>query len=356
MTIIDSEELFSGTKAVDHRYQLDELSLARWLAAKVEGYRGPLSVSQFKGGQSNPTYKLTTPSQSYVLRRKPPGPLLPSAHAVDREYRVISGLYEAGFTVPRTYGFCEDETVIGTPFYVMSMEEGRIFWDGKLPQFDPDTRRAVYVEVIETLARLHRYDPVTIHLGDFGRAGNYCARQIDRWIKQYRASETRHIEAMESLVGWLPRTIPEQTATSIVHGDYRLNNMIFHADRPQVRAVLDWELATLGDPLADFTNLLISWVVPYDGRAMLAGLDFVDLGIPTMEEAIDIYCAKSGRSSIPDVNWYLAYNLFRLAAIMQGIAGRARDGTASSPRAREEGEMAVPLADSAWHFARLAGA
>jgi aminoglycoside phosphotransferase (APT) family kinase protein len=268
----------------------------------------------------------------------------------------MSRLYHAEFAVPRTLGFCDDATVLGFEFYVMSMEEGCVFWDGRLPQLDRMTRRSVYVAEIETLADLHDLDPASLGLGDFGSRGNYCARQISRWIKQYRSSETKHIPAMERLVEWLPRTVPEQAMVSIVHGDYRLNNLIFEADAPRVKAVLDWELATLGDPLADFTNLLIGWVVPCDGRAMIGGVDFQSLGIPTLEEAIQIYCDRSKSGSIPNINWYLAYNLFRLAAIMQGIAGRSRDGTASSPRARQEGETATALADAAWEFAGKAGA
>jgi aminoglycoside phosphotransferase (APT) family kinase protein len=356
MSVLESEKLFSGTKPIDERHRIDNGSLETWMAANVAGYAGPLKVSQFKGGQSNPTYRLDTPASVYVLRRKPPGKLLPSAHAVDREFRVISGLHNAGFPVPRPYGLCTDDTVLSTMFYIMSMKEGRVFWDGTLPDLDKAGRRAVYTAEIETLAYLHRFDPDVIGLGDFGRPGNYCARQVDRWIKQYRASETERIEHMERLIDWLPKTIPEQERVAVVHGDYRLNNMIFHPSEPRVRAVLDWELSTLGDPLADFANLLISWAIPYDGRATLKGLDLASLGIPTMEEAIVIYCAASGRSNVPHLDWYLAYNLFRLAAIMQGIAGRARDGTASSPRAVEEGKTAVPLAAIALEFAERAGA
>jgi aminoglycoside phosphotransferase (APT) family kinase protein len=356
MALIKSEEVFSGTKPVETKHRLDESRLANWMSSNIPGYTGPLRVSQFKGGQSNPTYRLDAASTSYVLRRKPPGRLLPSAHAVDREFRVISALHNAGFPTPRPYALCTDDTVLGTMFYVMSMEEGRVFWDGALPDLDNAGRRAVYAAEIQALAELHRFDPDAIGLSDFGRPGNYCARQVDRWIKQYRASETDRIQHMERLIDWLPKTIPEQERISVVHGDYRLNNMIFHPSEPRVRAVLDWELSTLGDPLADFANLLLSWATPHDGRATLEGLDLSSLGIPSMEEAIAIYCAASGRSVIPHLDWYLAYNLFRLAAIMQGIAGRARDGTASSPRAVEEGKTAVPLAAIAWKFAERAGA
>ena len=356
MALIKSEEMFSGTKPVEPKHRLDEGGLANWMSSNIAGYSSPLRVSQFKGGQSNPTYRLDSPSTSYVLRRKPPGKLLPSAHAVDREFQVISALHNAGFPTPRPYALCTDVKVLGTMFYVMSMEEGRVFWDGALPDLDRAGRRAIYAAKIRALADLHRFTPEAIGLSDFGRPGNYCARQVDRWIKQYRASETERIQHMERLIDWLPKTIPEQERISVVHGDYRLNNMIFHPSEPRVRAVLDWELSTLGDPLADFANLLISWATPYDGRATLKGLDLPSLGIPSMEEAIAIYCAASGRSTIPHLDWYLAYNLFRLAAIMQGIAGRARDGTAASPRAVEEGKTAVPLAAIAWEFAERAGA
>jgi len=356
MALIRSEEVFSGTKPVELIHRFDEGVLANWMSSNIAGYFGPLQVSQFKGGQSNLTYRLDTPSSSYVLRRKPAGKLLASAHAVDREYRVISSLHEAGFPVAKPFGLCSDETVVGTVFYIMSMEVGRVFWDGALPSLSKNERRTVYHSEIQTLARLHQYDPAEIGLESFGRPGNYCARQVDRWIKQYRASETLRIDHMERLIEWLPKTIPEQERVSVVHGDYRLNNVMFHPTEPRVLAVLDWELSTLGDPLADFANLLTSWAIPHVGRAMLKGLDFTSLGIPTMDEAIAIYCAASGRTVIPHLDWYLAYNLFRLAAIMQGIAGRARDGTASSPRAVEEGKTATPLAAIAWEFAERAGA
>jgi aminoglycoside phosphotransferase (APT) family kinase protein len=347
---------FSGTKPVDVRYLLDTAALKNWMTVNVAGYAGPIEVTQFRGGQSNPTYCLVTPKQSYVLRRKPPGTLLPSAHAVDREFRVLSALHAAGYPVARPYALCLDDTVLGTIFYVMSMEEGRVFWDGALPGLDSEDRRAIYTSEIRTLAVLHSYDPTAIGLGNFGRPGNYCARQVDRWVKQYRASETQTIPNMERMIAWLPATIPEQERVSVVHGDYRLNNIIFHPTEPRVRAVLDWELSTLGDPLADFANLLLSWTTPYDGRATLRGLELQVLGIPTMEQAIAIYCEASGRTGVPNLDWYLAYNLFRLTAIMQGIAMRAKDGTASSPRAEEEGRTAAPLAALAWEFAERAGA
>ncbi|MFC0283998.1 phosphotransferase family protein [Camelimonas abortus] len=351
-----AEEVFSGTKPVEERHRFDEAALHAWLVDNVEGYEGPLTVEQFRGGQSNPTYCLVTPSRKYVLRRKPPGKLLPSAHAVDREFRVISALNTVNFPVAKAYALCTDDSVIGTMFYVMSMEEGRVFWNGRLPSVPKEQRALIYRDEIGTLAKLHNLDPQAIGLADFGRPGNYFARQIDRWTKQYRASETRRIGSMEKLIAWLPGSVPEQTRVSVVHGDYRLDNMIFHSGEPRVRAVLDWELSTLGDPLADFTYLAMNWVMPHDGRASLGGLDLRAEGIPDLDEAIDIYCKATGRSGIPDLNWYFAYNLFRLSAISQGIAGRVRDGTANNPRAAEAGARAEPLADMAWEYAKKAGA
>src|SRR6202011_4161507 len=254
-----------------------------------EAHRGPLSVLQFKGGQSNPTYRLDTPGQSYVLRRKPFGKLLPSAHAVDREFRVISALYKAGFPAARPYALCIDDDVIGSMFYIMAMVEGRVLWNGALPNCSREERGAIYRSEIETLAKLHQYDPAKIGLGDYGKPGNYFARQVDRWSKQYRASETQHIPEFEKLAGWLPKTVPEQKRVSVVHGDYRLDNMIFHPTEPRVLAVLDWELSTLGDPMADFTYLLMQWTMPG-----LANADLKALNIPSMEEAAKIYCDVTG--------------------------------------------------------------
>jgi aminoglycoside phosphotransferase (APT) family kinase protein len=351
-----AEEVFAGTKPVEERHRLDEAKLAQWMQGNVEGYNGPLTVLQFKGGQSNPTYRLDTPQISYVLRRKPFGKLLPSAHAVDREFRVISALHKQGFPVARAYALCTDDTVIGAAFYVMSMVEGRVIWNGGMPGSNPTERRAVYEAMIGTLGDLHQFDPETIGLGDFGKPGNYFARQIDRWSKQYRASETKEIAAMDRLIAWLPTSVPVQERTTIVHGDYRIDNMIFHPVEPRVTAVLDWELSTIGDPLADFTYLLMQWALPSDGRSGIGNLDLSALGIPTQIEATEIYCKRTGRTGIPALEWYFAYNLFRLSAISQGIAKRVVDGTAASERARESGERAAPLAEAAWSFAVKAGA
>jgi aminoglycoside phosphotransferase (APT) family kinase protein len=348
---VRDDEDFSGTKPVEERHRIDEANLERWMASHVEGYVGPLTVSQFKGGQSNPTYRLDTPTRSYVMRRKPFGKLLPSAHAVDREFRVIDALYKQGFPVAKAYALCMDDAVIGAAFYIMSMEEGRVFWNPALPKQSPAERHTIFTSKIETLARLHQYDPGAIGLGDYGKPGNYFARQVERWTKQYRASEMDVIPEMDRLIEWLPRTVPQQERVSVVHGDYRLDNMIFHATEPRVIAVLDWELSTLGDPMADFTYLLMQWVMPG-----LEGADFKALNIPTMEEAEAIYCKATGRASVPDLNWYFAYNLFRLAGILQGIAARIRDGTAANARAAESAARRIPLAEAAWRYAQKAGA
>lgn len=350
------EQTFTGTKPVEERHRFDQTRLETWLKENVAGYEGPLTVLQFKGGQSNPTYRLDTLGRSYVLRRKPFGKLLPSAHAVDREFRVISALYSAGFPVAKPYGLCMDDGVIGAAFYVMAMMEGRVLWDGALPKSSPAERRAIYLDELDTLARLHQYDSAALGLSDYGKPGNYFARQIDRWTKQYRASETKTIDVMNRLLEWLPRTVPTQDRTSIVHGDFRLDNMIFHATEPRVVAVLDWELSTLGDPLADFTYFLMNWQMPYEGRSGLIGLDIAALNIPSMAEVVERYCALTGRSGVPALDWYFAYNIFRISAISQGIAGRIRDGTAASAQAIEIAGRAEPLAQAAWQFAQKAGA
>ncbi|PVM85271.1 phosphotransferase family protein [Caulobacter endophyticus] len=352
-----AQELNSGTKPVDPRHAIDEAALAAWLEANVEGYAGPLEVRQFKGGQSNPTYQLVTPAKRYVLRRKPPGKLLPSAHAVDREFKVISGLHQAGFPVARPYALCMDEGVIGTIFYVMDNVEGRILWDGTLPDYAPPERRAIYEAQIDTLAALHNVDYAAVGLADYGKPGNYFTRQIDRWTKQYRASETTKIDEMDRLIDWLPASAPSDDQTSIVHGDYRLDNMILHPTEPRVIAVLDWELSTLGNPLADFTYFLMNWVMPSDQRGGLAEIsDLTTYGIPTIEEAVARYCAATGRQGLPQLDWYFSYNLFRLAGICQGIVGRVRDGTAASAHAQLMEARVPVLAKGAWAFAQKAGA
>ncbi len=342
----------TGTKPVAESHRIDEARLAEWMAAQVQGFQGPLTVRQFKGGQSNPTYELHTPARSYVLRRKPPGKLLPSAHAVDREFRVISALYPTGFPAPKPYAFCRDETVIGTMFYVMDKVEGRVLWDQSLPAYQPAERHAIHMAALTTLAALHNTDYEAVGLADFGRPGNYMSRQISRWTKQYKASETQRLDTVERLIEWLPRTVPDDDQTTLVHADYRLDNMIMHPTEARVLAVLDWELCTLGNPLADFSYVLMQWV----NGSLSTIPDLKAHGIPTMQEYVDEYCRLTGRAGLPDLNWYFAYNGFRLAGILQGIAGRVRDGTANSPHAAAQ-EARVPLlAETAWKYAQLAGA
>jgi aminoglycoside phosphotransferase (APT) family kinase protein len=351
----NSSEIFSGTKPVDPRYAIDQSALTAWMNQNVEGFSGTMDVRQFKGGQSNPTYQLLTPNQNYVLRRKPPGKLLPSAHAVDREFKVISGLYPTGFPVAKPFGLCMDENVIGTIFYTMDSVEGRILWDGTLPDSTKEQRGAIYAAKIKTLAALHNTDYRAIGLGDFGKAGSYFSRQISRWSKQYQLSETTKIPEMDRLIEWLPTSIPGGETTSIVHGDYRLDNMILHPTESKVLAVLDWELSTLGDPLGDFTYHLMNWVMPAGQRSGLGGLDLAELGIPSLEEYTALYCEATGRPGIENIDWYFAYNLFRLAGIIQGIVGRVRDGTAASEHASDNMDRVRPLAESAYAFALRAG-
>lgn len=356
MAPADAQATFSGVKPVDPRHALDEPALDRWMSDNVEGYAGPLTLRQFKGGQSNPTYQLATPGHTYVLRRKPPGVLLPSAHAVDREYRVISALHARGFPVARPWALCQDDGVIGSMFYVMDQVDGRVLWDLKLPGLEPSQRRDIYLAQVDTLAQLHRFDPAEIGLADFGRAGNYFERQVGRWTKQYRASETDPVPEMDRLMDFLPTSLPPDGPTRIVHGDFRLDNLILDPSGPRVRAVLDWELSTLGDPMADFSYFLIGWVIPASQRNGLAGADLAALGIPDVAEMVARYADKTGTATPANLDWLLAYNLFRLAAICQGIAGRVRDGTAASPQARSMAAQVQPLASAAWTFAVKAGA
>jgi aminoglycoside phosphotransferase (APT) family kinase protein len=351
------QEQFSGTKEVAERHRFDEGRLFEYLAQNVDGFAGPLEVRQFKGGQSNPTYQLVTPDRKYVLRRKPPGKLLKSAHAVDREYRVIKALGTTGFPVPKAYVLCEDEDVIGTVFYVMECVEGRVIWDMLIPGVDRDERAAIYDAMNETLARLHTTNYSAIGLDDFGRPGNYFARQIGRWTKQYQLSETDEIAEMNRLIEWLPENIPPGDDCSIVHGDYRLDNMIIHPTEPRVLAVLDWELSTLGHPLADFSYHIAQWRMPKGMFMGFGDVDLAALGIPSEEEYTRAYCARTGRDDgVEHMDFYMAYNVFRLAAILQGIAGRVRDGTAASAHAEQQAALVRPLAELAMSFARRLGA
>jgi len=341
---------FIGVKPVEARHRIDAGRLEEFLRGRIEGLRGPLVIEQFKGGQSNPTYRITAGGKRYALRRKPPGKLLPSAHAVDREFRVISALHKVGFPVARPYVLCEDDAVIGTAFYVMDCVEGRVLWEQALPGMQKQERFAIWDELNRVIALLHTIDYKAVGLEDFGRPGNYIARQVDRWTKQYRASETQKIEAMDNLIAWLPSHIPPGDETTIVHGDYRLDNTIFHPTEPRILAVLDWELSTLGHPLADFAYHCGSWHTPPDKFRGIMGLPLEELGIPTERQYVEMYCRRTGRTGIDASTWdyYLAYNLFRIAAICQGIAKRVVDGTAASEFARETGARAPMLAELGW--------
>jgi aminoglycoside phosphotransferase (APT) family kinase protein len=357
---IDRQTAFSGTKEVAAPLRFDTTALEAYLAARAPGFAGPLTVRQFRGGQSNPTYLLETPARRYVLRRKPPGKLLPSAHAVDREFRVISALHARDFPVAAPVLYCDDASIAGTAFYVMSFVAGRVFWEPQMNGSNPAERAAVYDALNATIARLHSFDPGAIGLGDFGRGENYVARQVERWSKQYRASETETIDEMERLIAWLPAHLPPAAPVRLVHGDYRLDNVIVATDAPRILAVLDWELSTLGDPLADFSYHLMKWhMPPSDSGAStgtLAGHDLAALGIPPLAHYVDAYVARTGLDPRPHLPVYLAYNFFRIAAIYQGIVGRVRDGTATSEFAPAKAAMVQPLAAIGWRFARQAGA
>ena len=339
---------YTGTMPVREPHRFDVARLGPWLEAHVPDCRGPVAVEQFKGGQSNPTYLVTAGGARLVLRRKPPGKLLPSAHAVDREFRIISALAKTDVPVARAYALCLDESIIGTAFYIMSYVEGRVFWEPTLPELARDERGAIYDALNDVIARLHRVDYEALGLGDFGRPGNYVRRQIERWTKQYRASETETITAMDQLIEWLPAHIPEDEETRIVHGDYRLDNVIFHPREPRILAVLDWELSTLGNPLSDFAYHMMSWRLGQAAYRGLAGHDLAALGIPGEDEYRRLYCQRTGRSAIAHWDFYMAYNMFRLAAILQGIMGRVVEGTAANARARETGARARAIADAGW--------
>ena len=361
---------FVGTRAVSTQHAFDVATLTAWLQQHLEGFAGPLTVELFKGGQSNPTYKLITPSQVYVMRAKP-GPvalLLPSAHAIEREYKVMSGLAGTDVPVPRMYCLCTDESVIGRAFYVMEYMAGRVLWDQSLPGLDNAQRSAIYDDMNRVIAALHKVKFAERGLADYGKPGNYIERQIGRWSKQYRASAdgqgpmSQPIAEMERLMEWLPAHIPasgrDERFTSIVHGDYRLDNLMFHATEPRAIAVLDWELSTLGHPLADFSYHCMSWHIEPGAFRGLHGVDVKSLGIPTEEEYIRKYLERTQLTSfdalMADWNFYLAYNLFRMAAILQGIAKRVEAGTASSEQAVASGRGARPMAELGWHFAQRA--
>jgi aminoglycoside phosphotransferase (APT) family kinase protein len=343
-------EEYIGTRPVAEAHRFDVAALEAYLSAHIPGFAGPLTVEQFKGGQSNPTYRLSAGARRYVLRRKPPGALLPSAHAVDREYRVITALGQTDFPVARTHLLCTDDSIIGTMFYVMDYVEGRVLWDPQLPGMAPDERSAIFGEMNRVIAALHTVDYRAIGLEMYGKPGNYFARQIDRWSRQYRASETEKIEAMDRLIEWLPRNIPAGEATSIVHGDFRIDNMIFHATEPRVLAVLDWELSTLGHPLADFSYHAMAWRLSHEEFRGLRGCALHEMGVPTESEYLERYLARTHLAPPSERDWAfcMAYNMFRAAAIFQGVMARALAGNAASARAMDTGRRARPMAELGW--------
>ncbi len=356
----DRQTQFSGTSEVREAHRFEVAALEGWMQANVRGYAGPLEVQQFKGGQSNPTYKLITPAKSYVMRRKPPGLLLKSAHAVDREYRVITALFSAGFPAAETFGLCTDESVIGTWFYIMDCVEGRIIWDGTFPDVPTAERHRYFDAMNDTIAHLHSFDPAAIGLADFGKPGNYFARQIGRWSRQYLEDEAAgRVPDMDRLVEWLPENIPPGDEVAVVHGDYRCDNMIFHPTEPRVLAVLDWELSTLGHPLADFSYHLMMYRMPPTGTVGLVDCDLAAMNIPTEADYVERYCGRVGRDPAEvteHMDFFISYNMFRLAAIVHGIRGRVVRGTASNAHAKAMSATVEPLAALAWEQAKKAGA
>jgi aminoglycoside phosphotransferase (APT) family kinase protein len=355
MTSVQEEN--AGTTPVREAHRFDEAALAGWMSAHVEGYAGPLTVEQFRGGQSNPTYKLVTPGRNYVLRRKPPGQLLKGAHAVEREARVLAALGSIGFPVARVFGLCTDDAVIGTWFYVMEMVEGRIFWDAALPDVGREERPAYFDAMNATLATLHQVDYAAVGLADYGRPGNYFERQIERWSRQYvEDGDAGRDPHMDRLIEWLPANIPPGDESSIVHGDFRVDNMIFHPSEPRILAVLDWELSTLGHPLADFAYHAMMYRMPPHIVAGLVGADIAALNIPSEQEYLAAYCRRTGRASMPGYDFYIAFNFFRIAAIFHGIKGRVVRGTAASAQARERVKVLPELTELAWRQAERAGA
>jgi aminoglycoside phosphotransferase (APT) family kinase protein len=351
---MSTQDQFSGTMPVVERQKFDVAALVAYLKPQLPDVNDSLIVSQFKGGQSNPTFKLTTPERSYVMRAKP-GPiakLLPSAHAIEREFKVIDALGKTAVPVPKVHVLCEDESVIGRAFYLMECVEGRVLWEQSLPGMANDERAAIYTEMNRVIAALHQVDYSAIGLADFGKPGNYFTRQINRWSKQYQASETEVIPAMNSLIEWLPQHVPLGDETSIVHGDYRLDNLIFHPTEPKIMAILDWELSTLGHPLADFSYHCMGYHIDPGAFRGVRGLDLVSLGIPTLEQYVAAYCVRTSRSGIDNWDFYMAYNLFRMAGILQGIMKRVVEGTAASEQARAAGQRARGFAELGWEIAR----
>ena len=344
----DLELTAPTTRPVASQHAFDREALADYLRSQGRGFRGELQIAQFAGGQSNPTYLVTAGADQYVLRRKPPGALLPSAHAVDREYKIMRALAGSGVPVPRVFALCEDPAVIGTAFFLMEYVQGRVFWDATLPGVDRAERGALYDELNRVIAALHAVDYAAVGLSDFGRPGNYLRRQIDRWTRQYRAAATEPMDAMERLIEWLPAHIPASDETTVVHGDYRIDNVIFHPTEPRILAVLDWELSTLGHPLADFAYHVMTWRVTADEFRGIQGVDLEQLGIPAEAAYVEAYCKRTGRAGIEDWDYYLAFNMFRMASILQGILARAIQGNATSSEALATGQRARPMAQAGW--------
>jgi len=340
---------------VERSLALDEGAVRSWLTTHVGAIHGRLRIERIEGGQSNPTYKILAGSDAYVLRRKPPGVLLPSAHAVEREFRVLKALATAGLPVPRVRALCEDTSVIGSVFYVMDFVDGRIFWNQLMPEVGASERRALFDSMNETIARLHQVEPAVVGLTDYGRPGNYMARQLDRWTKQYRAAVTEPIPEMEWLSDWLASRVPVAGDVRVVHGDFKIDNVMFHVSEPRVVAVLDWELSTLGDPLADFAYHAMAWRLAPDLFRGLGGIDYRTLGIPTEEAYVAAYCRRTGRASIANWLFYIVFSMFKLAAILQGVLKRAIDGSAASVQALEIGRRARPVAEHAWATAAAPG-
>jgi aminoglycoside phosphotransferase (APT) family kinase protein len=341
-----------GATLRESLHPIEPGALGDYLRHRVDRFEGNVAIEQFQGGQSNPTYKITAGDRRYVLRRKPPGQLLPSAHAVEREYRILSALAGSDVPVPRTYALCEDASVIGTPFFVMEYVEGRILWDPTLPGMTREQRAAHYAELNRVIAALHSFDYEAAGLSDFGRPGNYVERQIARWTKQYQAAAAERIPAMDRLIEWLPHHVPPGDETRVVHGDYRIDNVIFHPTEPRVLAVLDWELSTLGHPLSDFAYQVMAWRLGQQEFRGLRGNDLVALGIPTEEEYVAAYCRRTGRAAIAHWDVYLIFNMFRIAAILHGVLARALQGNAASRNAVETGSRARLVADVAWEMAK----
>jgi aminoglycoside phosphotransferase (APT) family kinase protein len=349
---MSSAEVLKQTTAVRPGHEIDALSLEQHLADHLPGFRGPLEVRQFEGGQSNPTYFLHAAGGDYVLRKKPPGQLLPSAHAVDREYRVMKALAGTGVPVPPALLMCDDANVIGTPFFIMGCVDGRVFRQPHLPGVSAADRAEMYEDMADVLARLHGVDPEAVGLGDYGKPGNYYARQIGRWSQQYLAAKTDEIMSMDRLMAWLPAHVPAGDESGIVHGDYRVENLIFHPTEPRIVAIVDWELSTLGHPLADLAYNCLTYHLPAEALGRFEAVDSERSGMPDEASYVAAYCRRTGRDGVPDWNFYLAFSMFRLASILQGVYARGLQGNAASTYALQRGAAARLIAERAWELAQ----